>query len=106
MSNINFPYYSAEELNEIKLFGLKPEDMTVPYNCEHIQDKRIKQFLRNDNQVFVISTQFKQPKYHFKVSQEIDIDSLYFPETRAICLGHIKRVNKGIRVISYFFQFI
>lgn len=106
MSNINFPYYSAEELEEIKIFGVQPEDMTIPYSSSYVKDKRIKQFLRNDKDVFVISTQFKQPKYHFKVSQEVDIDSLYFPETRAICLGHINRVQKGIRIISYFFQFI
>ena len=102
----NFPYYSLDELKDIKIGGHTPQDMTVPYSSQFIKDKRIKRYLRDDQDIFVISTEFKNPKYKFSLSQEVDIDSLYFHETRAICLGSVPSAIRGTRVISYFFQFV
>jgi len=102
----NFPYYSLDDLKQIKIAGIQPDDMTYPYDAKNVKEKRISQFLRNSNDVFVVSTQFKKPKYHFKVSQEIDIENPWAYGERAICCGNIQSAIKGTRVISYFFQFL
>lgn len=99
----DFDTYRLEELNEININGLRPESMTVPYNCEYVKDKRFSKNLINENQVFVISTQKKNPLYHFKKGQKAVLAGPFF-ETKAECIGNIEFIHKGFRMQGYFFQ--
>lgn len=38
----DFDTYRLDELADIYVNEINPESMTVPYGCEHIKDKRIK----------------------------------------------------------------
>ncbi|EMN6494613.1 hypothetical protein WAY59_002351 [Escherichia coli] len=99
----DFDTYRLEELADIYVNEINPESMTVPYSCEHIKDKRIKKYLFNDKNVFIVSTQKKKPNCHFKLGQTVRLQGPFF-ETEAKNLGMIEYIHKGFRMYGYFFQ--
>lgn len=101
---MNFDYYSPDELKFITIDGKQPEDMTRAYECKYIDNKKIKKALKSELDVFVVSTQFKKPKYRFEVGQTVILDSGY--EEEAICIGATQNAIRGIRCWNYFFQFV
>lgn len=101
----DFETYRVDELNSIFINDINPESMTVPYSFDLIKDKRFKNKLRNENNVFVISTQKRNPRHHFKESKKVKLQGPFF-ETDAICLAQVEFMHKGYRMIGYFFQWL
>lgn len=102
-----FEYYPIADLNNIKINNVQPEDMTRPYSYDLIGDKKLKKQLKKTNlknDVFVVSTQFRKPKYQFKIGQSvlIDVEGI---EDKAVCFGVTQNAIRGIRAINYFFVY-
>ncbi len=106
MTMHNFPTYPHDQLHEIKLNGISPESINYAFERKHIKQKHFKSYLVNDNDVFFASTQVKKPVFKFKVGQEVDINSPYDFNTRAICCGQLEYIHKGFRMRGFLFQYI
>ncbi|BEN87054.1 hypothetical protein [Serratia marcescens] len=102
-----FEYYAPQDLKNIKVNGVQPEDMTRSYSAEFVVDKKLKKALKKTNlknDVFVLSTQFKKPKYKYEINQKILIDVEGIEDT-AVCFGVTHNAIRGIRAINYFFVY-
>ncbi|CDK49202.1 hypothetical protein AADQ00_05930 [Escherichia coli] len=104
--NLNdFETYRVDELDSIFIKEHNPESMTIPYSFELVKETRIKRNLQNDQNVFIVSTQKKKPRYHFKNNEIVEINGPFF-EQNAVCIFQQEYIHKGFRMIGYFFQFI
>ncbi|MDP8728374.1 hypothetical protein [Serratia marcescens] len=98
-----FDYYTAQELKDIRIDGKQPQDMTRTYDADKVVNKKLKKKLKGENEVFVVSTEFKNPRYVFSVGQEVIVDFGGFEE-EAVCFGREQNAIRGIRCFNYFFQ--
>lgn len=101
-----FPTYPPEQLSAIYLNGIGPESMNYAFPCKHIKQKRFKEMLANDKDVFFASTRLTNPVFRFRAGQEIDIENPFSFEKRGKCIGHMDYLYRGFRMRGFLIQFI
>ena len=98
---MNFSYYNQESLKSMRVNNHEPEGVSLQEPIQKL--KKAKPI--NDNDWFVVVTQFKNPRYHFKKNEEVSLEGISFYK-KAVCIGDLMHTEKGIRIKGYIMQYV